>query len=76
MKITRERLQGLVKLMAGGTTVPTQDGDLPEVGLPRSQHKLVYLLLALIWMGVVFGSYFFINFDSVWSKVAEILGLR
>lgn len=57
------------------STSPEQEN--PNLVAPvQARGGAVYAVAALLWMGIVFGSYFYINFDPVWSKVAEILGLR
>ena len=53
----------------------------PEEGIPmtaapaQTRRRAAYVIVALTWMAIVFGSYFYANFDRVWSKVVELQDL-
>mgnify|MGYP001584432819 FL=1 len=55
------------------STPPEQ--ETPNLVAPvQVRGGAVYAAAALLWMGIVFISYFYINFHWVWDKVVEVWG--
>ena len=53
----------------------TPGKENPDLIAPvQVRRGAVYAVAALLWMGIVFLSYFYINFHWVWDKVVELWG--
>ncbi len=47
---------------------------MPELSRFQGYPGLLMLLAASLWVGVVFGSYAFLNFRQIWPKLMSLVG--